>query len=93
MLPELLSSDLCSLRKGVDRLSFSVIWTMTSDADIIDIKFHKSLIRSSAALTYEEAQNKIDDPSLVSLLCISFPNVQCDKKAQCATTNISSEHM
>ncbi|KAL3995653.1 RNB domain family protein [Acanthocheilonema viteae] len=64
MLPELLSSDLCSLRKNVDRLAFSVIWVLTSDADIIDIKFYKSLIRSSAALTYEEAQNKIDDLSL-----------------------------
>lgn len=66
MLPELLSSDLCSLRENVDRLAFSVIWTLTCDADIIDVKFHKSLIRSSAALTYEQAQNKIDDPSLVS---------------------------
>ncbi|VDM94690.1 unnamed protein product, partial [Onchocerca ochengi] len=64
MLPELLSSDICSLRENVDRLAFSVIWTLTSDADIIDIKFHKSLIRSSGALTYEEAQNRIDDPSL-----------------------------
>nr|CDQ04480.1 Bm1955, isoform c [Brugia malayi] len=64
MLPELLSSDLCSLRENVDRLAFSVIWTLTSDADIIDIKFHKSLIRSSGALTYEQAQNRIDDPSM-----------------------------
>lgn len=72
MLPELLSSDLCSLRKNVDRLAFSVIWTLTADADIIDTKFHKSLIRSSDALTYEEAQNKIDDLSLVSLFVFDF---------------------
>ncbi|VDK85731.1 unnamed protein product [Litomosoides sigmodontis] len=72
MLPELLSSDLCSLRENVDRLAFSVIWTLTADADIIDIKFHKSLIRSSAALTYEEAQNKIDDCSLSDSLTVSL---------------------
>lgn len=68
MLPELLSSDLCSLRENVDRLAFSVIWTLTSNADIIDVKFHKSLIRSSGALTYEQAQNRIDDSSLVSFV-------------------------
>ncbi|VDN17785.1 unnamed protein product [Gongylonema pulchrum] len=64
MLPELLSSDLCSLRENVDRLAFSVIWTLTSNADIIDVKFHKSIIRSSGALTYEQAQKMIDDTSL-----------------------------
>ncbi|CAG9539925.1 unnamed protein product [Cercopithifilaria johnstoni] len=98
MLPELLSSDLCSLRKNVDRLAFSVIWTLTSDADIIDIKFHKSLIRSSATLTYEEAQNKIDDPSLSdsvtmglrTLLALS-KKLKAKRHANGALTLVSSE--
>lgn len=65
MLPDLLSSDLCSLREGVDRLAFSVIWNLSSDASVIDTKFCKSIIRSSGALTYEAAQNRIDDTSMV----------------------------
>ncbi|WKY03461.1 hypothetical protein Q1695_004873 [Nippostrongylus brasiliensis] len=64
MLPALLSSNLCSLRGGEERYTFSVIWTMTKDADILDTKYHKSLIRSKAALTYEQAQEFIDNPEL-----------------------------
>ncbi|MFH4974380.1 hypothetical protein AB6A40_001089 [Gnathostoma spinigerum] len=64
MLPELLSSDLCSLREHVDRFAFSVLWVLSKNADIIDVKFTKSLINSSASLTYEDAQKRIDDPSL-----------------------------
>ncbi|CAI4231946.1 unnamed protein product [Auanema sp. JU1783] len=63
MLPELLSGNLCSLRGGVERYAFSVIWTMTSEAEIVSAKYHKSLIRSKAALTYKEAQERIDDSS------------------------------
>ncbi|KAK5968788.1 DIS3 exosome endoribonuclease and 3'-5' exoribonuclease [Trichostrongylus colubriformis] len=64
MLPEMLSSNLCSLRGGEERYAFSVIWTMTSDAEILDTKYHKSLICSKAALTYEKAQEFIDDLNL-----------------------------
>ncbi|VDK59971.1 unnamed protein product [Cylicostephanus goldi] len=35
---------------------------MTKDAEILDTKYHKSLICSKAALTYEQAQEFIDDP-------------------------------
>lgn len=68
MLPELLSSDLCSLRENVDRFAFSVIWTLSSNADIINVQFHKSIIRSRGALTYEMAQNMIDDPYMVAFI-------------------------
>ncbi|CAI5449786.1 unnamed protein product [Caenorhabditis angaria] len=62
MLPALLSSNLCSLRGEEERYAFSCIWTMTSNADIQSVKYHKSLIKSKAALTYEKAQEIIDDP-------------------------------
>ena len=61
MVPELLSSNLCSLRGGVERFAFSCVWEMTPDAKIVSTKFHKSIIKSRAAMTYEEAQNRIDD--------------------------------
>lgn len=34
---------------------------MNRDAEIMETKFHKSIIRSRQAMTYEEAQLKIDD--------------------------------
>lgn len=61
MLPELLSSNLCSLREGELRYAFSVIWILDQDAQIQSLRFCKSLIRSRAALTYQRAQQMVDD--------------------------------
>lgn len=58
---ELLSSNLCSLRGKEERFAFSCIWEIDSDANIINTKFCKSIICSRQAMTYEEAQLKIDD--------------------------------
>ncbi|KAJ1349420.1 exosome catalytic subunit dis3 [Parelaphostrongylus tenuis] len=72
MLPALLSSNLCSLRGGEERYAFSVIWIMTSNAEVISTKYHKSLICSKAALTYEKAQEFIDDPNLNDDVTVSL---------------------
>jgi exosome complex exonuclease DIS3/RRP44 len=56
MLPKALTEDICSLRAHVERLTFSVIWEMDTDANIVNTRFHKSVIKSSAAMTYQEAQ-------------------------------------
>nr|XP_056717723.1 exosome complex exonuclease RRP44 [Euleptes europaea] len=64
MVPELLSSDLCSLRSNVDRFAFSCIWEMTPSADILKTRFAKSVINSKASLTYAEAQMKIDSTNI-----------------------------
>lgn len=72
MVPALLSSNLCSLRGGEDRLAFSVIWEMTSDAKPISVKFHKSVIRSRAALTYDQAQCLIDDEANQDAVTLSL---------------------
>ncbi|XP_077586070.1 exosome complex exonuclease RRP44 [Stigmatopora nigra] len=61
MVPELLSSNLCSLRSGVDRLAFSTIWVMNQEAEVLKTRFTKSVINSKASLTYAEAQLRIDD--------------------------------
>uniref|UniRef100_A0A336KCD1 Protein DIS3 homolog n=1 Tax=Culicoides sonorensis TaxID=179676 RepID=A0A336KCD1_CULSO len=63
MVPELLSSNLCSLRGGVERFAFSCVWEMDHNASILNTRFHKSVIKSRKAMTYEEAQLIIDDPS------------------------------
>ena len=35
MLPKLLTETLCSLKANVERLTFSVIWEMTPNAEVI----------------------------------------------------------
>lgn len=62
MLPSLLTTDLCSLKGNVDRYAFSIMWEVTSEAEIVDVDFKKSLIHSIAALTYGQAQSFIDQP-------------------------------
>ncbi|KAF7340136.1 Exosome complex exonuclease dis3 [Mycena venus] len=63
MLPALLGTNLCSLRPNVERLAFSAIWELTPEAEIVNVRFTKSVIRSKAAFTYEEAQLRKDDPN------------------------------
>lgn len=65
MVPALLSSNLCSLRGGEERFAFSTIWELSPEAKIISKRFTKSVIRSRVALTYAEAQMRIDDAKLV----------------------------
>lgn len=63
MLPMLLGTDLCSLKPYVERYSFSTIWEVTPNADIVKTFFTKSVIRSREAFSYEQAQLRIDDQS------------------------------
>jgi exosome complex exonuclease DIS3/RRP44 len=76
MLPGALTTDICSLVGGQERLAFSVFWivkksTMLPD-ETIKPRFTKSVIKSAAALTYEQAQTRIDDASLNDDLTVSL---------------------
>jgi exosome complex exonuclease DIS3/RRP44 len=62
MLPGYLTTELCSLRSNEDHLAFSVLWEMDLDANIYDVQFCKSVIRSVASLTYDQAQSMLDSP-------------------------------
>uniref|UniRef100_A0A8D3C135 Exosome complex exonuclease RRP44 n=1 Tax=Scophthalmus maximus TaxID=52904 RepID=A0A8D3C135_SCOMX len=64
MVPELLSSNLCSLRSNVERFAFSCIWEMNHKAEVLKTRFTKSAINSKASLTYAEAQMRIDDTNM-----------------------------
>jgi exosome complex exonuclease DIS3/RRP44 len=72
MLPSLLGTNLCSLRSNVDRLSFSCIWEITPDAKILSANFTKSVIRSKASLTYDEAQARLDDPKATDAVSLGI---------------------
>ena len=62
MLPSLLSTSLCSLKAHVDRLTFSVVWEMTEEGDVVNTQYHRAVIRSVASFTYQQAQDRIDTP-------------------------------
>lgn len=64
MLPKALTEEICSLKGGVERLAFSAIWEMTPEGQEVSVRFTKSLIKSVAAMTYAEAQSRIDDDRL-----------------------------
>ncbi|KAI1859553.1 uncharacterized protein JN550_011961 [Neoarthrinium moseri] len=63
MLPMLLGTDLCSLKPYVERYAFSVLWELNQSADIVNVRFTKSVIKSREAFSYEQAQIRIDDDS------------------------------
>ncbi|KAI6785964.1 uncharacterized protein J7T54_006303 [Emericellopsis cladophorae] len=63
MLPPLLGTDLCSLKPYVERYAFSVLWELNDNADIVNVRFTKSVIASREAFSYEQAQLRIDDAS------------------------------
>lgn len=56
MLPRVLCEELCSLNPGVSRLTFSIVWIMDNDANIIERWIGRSIIKSCAKLAYEHAQ-------------------------------------
>ena len=60
MLPRLLCENLCSLNPGVERLSFSVEWTMTKEGVVKNVSFKRGVIKSAAKLSYIHVQNVID---------------------------------
>ena len=62
MLPENLSNGLCSLRPDEDRLAFSVFAQINRDGTIRKFRFGRSVIRSSARLTYRQALAILESP-------------------------------
>lgn len=60
MLPHILSTDLCSLNENQDRLAVSAVFTLDSDANIINEWFGETVIHSDKRFTYENAQEVLD---------------------------------
>lgn len=63
MLPEELSGNVCSLREGEDRLTFSAVFRINKRAEVLERRFEKSVIRSNKRFTYEQAQAILDTQS------------------------------
>ncbi len=60
MLPERLSNDLCSLRAGEDRPVLVVAMTIDSSGEKTKHQFYRAMIRSAAALSYQQVQTAYD---------------------------------
>uniref|UniRef100_A0A2C9KWS8 RNB domain-containing protein n=1 Tax=Biomphalaria glabrata TaxID=6526 RepID=A0A2C9KWS8_BIOGL len=65
MIPIELSENLCSLIAGQDRLAFSILWRMNGAGEILNEWIGKTIIKSCVSLTYDVAQNLMDDPKRV----------------------------
>lgn len=63
MLPEVLSNDLCSLRPHEDRLAFSAIFTINTEARVTSEWYGQTIIHSQKRFSYEEAQEVLDHGS------------------------------
>jgi ribonuclease R len=61
MLPEPLSTGVCSLRPQVDRLTVSAILDVDPDGTVSHAEFFRSVIRSAARLTYNQVQHVLDE--------------------------------
>lgn len=61
MLPEKLSNGLCSLRPNEDKLTFSAVFELTPDAQIVNEWFGRTAIHSNRRFSYEEAQDILNN--------------------------------
>ncbi|MBE6300821.1 MAG: ribonuclease R [Parabacteroides distasonis] len=60
MLPERLCNQICSLRPNEEKLCFSVIFELNTDAEVIQSHITRTIIKSNRRFTYEEAQQIIE---------------------------------
>ena len=60
MLPEHLSNGICSLRPDEEKLTFSAIFELDAEADVVHSRIGRTVIRSDRRFTYEEAQQVIE---------------------------------
>jgi len=63
MIPERLSNMLCSLRPDEDRLTYSVLMTVTAKGTVKEYDIVESIIRSKRRFSYEEVENILDVPA------------------------------
>jgi ribonuclease R len=60
MLPHALSSGICSLVEGEDRLTQTVVIELDAAGHVRKTQFHDGVIRSAARMTYQQVQKIVD---------------------------------
>ncbi|XP_061191305.1 helicase with zinc finger domain 2-like [Saccostrea echinata] len=66
MLPEKLSTDLCSIKPGVDRLTLSVFLTVSKSGEIIRADPRRCIISSKKKFNFKEIADILVDPDAAS---------------------------
>ncbi len=61
MLPEKLSNGLCSLRPNEDKFTFSAVFEINQEANVVKEWFGRTLTHSNHRFTYEDAQTNIEN--------------------------------
>ncbi|OWZ11251.1 Exosome complex uclease [Phytophthora megakarya] len=86
MLPDILTTEFCSLTDTGEHFAFSVIWELKlsdeNKVEIIGVDFCKSIISPVASMTYEEAHIFLTDPTAGSVLgqsCMRMPDESIDR--------------
>ena len=75
MLPEDLSTDICSLRPNMKRLAYTIKISIDKNFDIMNYEFFESLIKSNKSFTYQEVENILqnrDDSLFLESLKLLF---------------------
>lgn len=94
MLPEKLSNGVCSLSDDTDKLCFSAIFEMDDNGEVHKEWFGRTVIRNKAQLSYEQAQevldNKAGDYSYELLALNKFSQMLRKKRIGKGSLNISS---
>ncbi|MES2518803.1 MAG: RNB domain-containing ribonuclease [Bacteroidota bacterium] len=99
MLPEKLSNGLCSLRPNEDKLTFSAVFEITPNAQVVKEWFGRTIIHSDKRFSYEEAQEQLDsepfpvssEPSLENNIHILGDNVALvDNIEELSTNNVDN---
>ncbi len=60
MLPERLSNGICSLQPKQDKLTYSVVFLMNENGQVINHWIGRTIINSKRRFTYEEAQERLE---------------------------------
>ena len=89
MLPRPLCEKLCSLNPHEDRLTFSVEWTLNDRAEILSEWFGRTVIRSCAKLSYEDAQCLIDKGTVTGVSVAEPHSLETVSKAVQIMNNLA----
>ena len=60
MLPEVLSNDVCSLRPHEDKYTFSAVFELNEQSEVVNEWFGRTVIHSDRRFSYKEAQERIE---------------------------------
>ncbi len=84
MLPEILSNDLCSLNPNEDKFTFSAVFKLNGDGEVLEEWFGRTVIHSDKRFTYEDANDVIlgkqDGPYQIELRKLNEIAKKLEKK-------------